>query len=144
MRHNSLKGKKNFQEVFKKGKRLRQPEVQLIILQQSKKEKVTVNTNESYPRNIRGEINPSRNKKVSSLDSGLKIGISINKKYGNAVTRNRTRRRIRAMCREMLRSADADYLIVIQPREEFKKLSYADSKEIIKGLFIRAGVLLLI
>lgn len=141
MRRNSLKGKKNFQEVFNKGKRLRQPELQLIILQRSKKETDLRNNNESNPRQACGEINPSKIKKVSVPDSGLKIGISINKKYGNAVTRNRTRRRIRAICREILEGADADYLIVIQPREEFKKLSYADSKEIIKGLFIRAGVL---
>ncbi len=124
-RVNSLKGKKNFEKLNLKGKRLNQKEVQLIYLKRS-----------GNP-----ELRTTENSEALPLPPEIKIGIPVGRKFGSAVSRNRAKRRIRAICRELLREIDESYFIIIRPKEEFKNLSYADSKEIIKLLFRDAGVL---
>ena len=116
-RIDSLKGKRNFREIYTEGNRFRHRGIQLIILELGKREK-------------------NRDAEVC-----IQVGIPIKKRYGNAVARNRARRRIRAVCRELLRETNVGYMMILQPGEEFKNLSYKDSKEIIKLLFNRAGVL---
>ena len=124
-RINSLKGKKNFEELNLKGRRINQKEVQLIYLKRSGNSKST----------------NDENSEVLPLPPEFKIGIPVGRKFGNAVSRNRAKRRIRAICRELLQEIDESYFIIIRPKEEFKNLSYADSKEIIKLLLKDAGVL---
>lgn len=68
----------------------------------------------------------------SSNDSGnFKVGISVGKKLGNAVTRNRIRRRIRASIMKALGQASAGYDLVFVARRE---LAAADSTAIMKAV----------
>ena len=121
----SIKGKKNFEEIYKKGDRFQQSQVQLIILKRCDKEeilhKINGGTSNYYPE--------------------IKIGIPINRKYGNSVNRNKTKRRIRSLCNEVLQGVKEGYFIIIRPNKGFKHLGYANSKEIITFLFKDAGVL---
>ncbi len=122
---NSLKGKKLFEETYKKGKRIQNREVQLIYFKQ----------------NGGKDIINKMDDVVTPLFQGIKIGIPINRKYGNAVGRNKAKRRIRAICREILQGVNDCYLCIIRPKAEFKNLSYTESKKIIKSLFKNAGVM---
>ncbi len=124
-RINSLKGKKVFEEIYKRGKRVRQSGVQLIVLKQCRKE----------------EIFDKSKRELPAVSPEIKVGIPVNRKYGNSVSRNKAKRRIRAICGEILQEVEESYFIIIRPKEEFKNLSYANSKQIIRLLFENAGIL---
>ncbi|MBB4660104.1 ribonuclease P protein component [Parvularcula dongshanensis] len=50
--------------------------------------------------------------------SELRLGITVTKKIGGAVTRNRIKRRFRAAAREVLATSDAvgtDYVLIARP-----------------------------
>ncbi len=123
-RYQSLKGKKEFKEVLNKGRRFYRSEVQLIALK--------LNGN-GYDSNL--------GKKNNTMMNDIRIAIQIGKKYGNAVTRNRAKRRIRAICCELLQRVEDDFIIVMRPGFIFKSLNYLQSKEIIASLLADAGVL---
>lgn len=115
----SLKHKKNFEEVFKRGKRFHNKGIQLIIV---------------------WELN-YLNKAQGNSNKNIQIGISIGRKYGNAVARNKAKRKIRAICRDLLLNSEKRFAGIFRPSNEFKDLSHLDAKEIIKFLFQKAGVL---
>lgn len=71
----------------------------------------------------------------------INIGITINRKYGNAVARNRSRRIIRSICGDLIREMREGYYIVIQPEPGFKQKSFIEARAEIKALFRKAGVL---
>ncbi len=122
---NSLKGKKLFEAVYNKGKRVHRREIQLIYMTMDGEK----------------EILNKMNIVSSPLSGVIKIGIPINRKYGNSVIRNRAKRRIRAICREILQEVNESYLCIIRPKVEFKSLNYMESKQTIKMLFKNAGIL---
>ena len=121
----TLKGKKIFQEVYKKGRRFHEKGVQLIVIKNILMDRVLFN----------GE------KGNSLLYSKISIGIPINKKYGNAISRNKAKRRIRSICRELLRDVEEGYSIIIRPSADFGRLSYKSAKLIFKSLLSRSGIL---
>ena len=60
--------------------------------------------------------------------SYVRIGISASKKLGNAVTRNRVKRQVRAMCDNLI-NYDAHSLdIVIVVRSKFLEMSFDENK----------------
>ena len=124
-RINSLKGKKIFEELYNTGKWYHHRDVQLIVLKQKGKNDI---------------INNSKDL-VTERSCGIQVGIPINRKFGNAVTRNRAKRRIKAICQELLQDVKEDYYFIIRPKTEFKDLNYTNSKQIIQSLFKSAGVL---
>ena len=73
----------------------------------------------------------------------LKIGISISKKHGKAVKRNRIKRLLRSASREVFKDLNINYHVVILPRvqEEYsfkeyvKDISYLVKKENLKWDF---------
>ncbi len=79
--------------------------------------------------------------KNGSAPTGIRIGITVGRKYGNAVNRNKARRIIRAVCRDLLPVMREGYYIVLRPEPGFKMLSYVKVKEEITALFRKAGVL---
>ena len=60
--------------------------------------------------------------------SRTRVGISASKKLGNAVTRNRVKRQVRAMCDNLI-NYDAHSLdIVIVVRSKFLEMSFDENK----------------
>ena len=58
----------------------------------------------------------------------LRIGISVSKKLGKAVVRNKVKRQVRMMAREIFdQSESVDYIIIV--RNKFLENSYEDSKK---------------
>jgi ribonuclease P protein component len=111
----SLKGRGVFQEVFRRGKRFSGTGLRIIVRN----------------RKIGNDSSPAR----------VNIGITINRKYGNAVVRNRSRRIIRSICGELIPGMREGYYIVIQPEPGFKQKSFIEAREEIASLFRKAGVL---
>ena len=52
--------------------------------------------------------------------------ISVRKKFGNAVYRNRIRRQIRAICQEMIPQGHPDSLLIIAVGDRSRGVSFAD------------------
>ncbi|MCP4136600.1 MAG: ribonuclease P protein component [bacterium] len=118
----SLKGRDLFQEVFKKGKRIQGEGVRIIVLTYDRSKKL------------------NQDSMILSNNKRLKIGISINKRYGNAFTRNKAKRRIRSICNELLNEMNDGFCVVFQPARNFKNISYEQSKNTILDLLNKAGV----
>lgn len=120
----SLKGKGNFQEVFGKGKRFNSEGIQLIVLRL--KSKGTSSAEGS------GRFDDART---------VKIGISIGGRYGCACERNAAKRRVRAICREMLPSMERGYYLVLRPTGRFGAIAYQEARDSIQSLLRMSGVL---
>lgn len=71
----------------------------------------------------------------------MKIGIAMRKKYGNAVMRNRAKRIVRAVCRELLPDLHEGYYIIIQPENDFYTFGYSEIRRNIGSVFQKAGLL---
>jgi ribonuclease P protein component len=119
----SLKGKKTFTEVFKKGRRYRSDQMELIVLKANKIKKKSINTDK--------DIN-SRN--------GIYAGIQITRKYGNAVQRNRIRRQIKAVFNELFRDKTDELYIILRPNYLNKTRNFTDLRTNIATLLNKAGI----
>ena len=62
-----------------------------------------------------------------------RVGISVSSKLGNAVTRNRIKRQIRALVHDLV-NLDNNIDIVIIAKEDFKKNSYHSNCDSLKQL----------
>ncbi len=69
-------------------------------------------------------------------DSHLRVGLSVSKKFGNAVVRNRMRRKARAIIREM-GVLDLKYNVVLIVRKNFINASFAKQQKSITQVFER-------
>lgn len=69
----------------------------------------------------------------------LKIGISVSKKLGNAVTRNLLKRRIKEIFVSVSASLNK-YNLVVTLRDPVNELSYADMKDDFTALLKKAGI----
>ena len=120
----SLKGKKAFSEVFKKGRRYRIAQMELIVLKEifnkkSKEEGIKVNQ--------------------SSLN-GIYAGIQVSRKFGNAVARNKVKRQIRAVLNELFRKNTSEIYIIIRPNSFKKSRSFTELRNNIAALLYKAGL----
>ena len=57
-----------------------------------------------------------------------RIGFSITKKIGNSVVRNRTRRRMKEICRQNLNNIKEGYDIIFIPKKNVVDITYEDLK----------------
>ena len=57
-----------------------------------------------------------------------RVGISVSKKLGSAVMRNRAKRQTRAMCDEVINYKDFSYDVVIILKNTFLEKSFDDNK----------------
>ena len=54
----------------------------------------------------------------------VRVGISVSSKLGNAVTRNRVKRQIRAMCDRLIEFQNSSYDLIIIAKNNFLSSSY--------------------
>ena len=69
-----------------------------------------------------------------------RIGISVSKKIGNAVTRNRVKRQTRAMCDSLVEYTSHTFDIVIIIKADFLDNSFDDNKNILNILLSKIGI----
>ncbi|NLJ79042.1 MAG: ribonuclease P protein component [Tissierellia bacterium] len=80
----------------------------------------------------------NRNLGIYVLKNNLqrsRIGFSITKKFGNSVTRNRTRRRISEICRQNFNNIREGYDIIIIPRKNVIDITHTQLKGSIFHIF---------
>jgi ribonuclease P protein component len=76
----------------------------------------------------------------------LKLGVSVNKKVGNSVVRNKVKRRIKEAFRQIIPLIKPSYNMVISAREGIERASYAEIRGAIERvlqkekLFIEQGM----
>lgn len=76
----------------------------------------------------------------SDSDSLMRVGFTVTKRIGNAVVRNRCKRRLRALAREVLPAAGivgADHVLI--GRDETATRDYAAMKVELEAALARAG-----
>jgi len=61
--------------------------------------------------------------------------ISVRKKFGKAVSRNRIRRQIRTLCRELIPKGHLGFLLVISVGDRSLGVSYGDLRQDLLGAF---------
>jgi ribonuclease P protein component len=115
----SLKSRESYKIIFFKGKRLRGKGNIIFVLKNSTGEKWN-------------------NK---SAFSEIKIGIAVNKKLGKANKRNWIKRRIRAVCTELINQMNDGFSIIIKPGPEITAMSFGELRGELIMLFRNAGVL---
>lgn len=119
----SLKGRNVFSRVYRKGKKIQGKGVKLFILKTE--DFNTLNADGNMPSDVKH----------------VKIGISIHKKFGNAVVRNRVKRRIRCVFSGILKDLHDGFCIIITPENEFRSIDYDTCRSRIISLLMVSGVL---
>ncbi|MGO4988567.1 MAG: ribonuclease P protein component [Gallicola sp.] len=66
---------------------------------------------------------------------GTRVGFSVNKKYGNAVERNRIKRQLREIIRLHYDTMKKGYDIILIPKKNTKELDYHQLEKSVKHLF---------
>lgn len=69
-----------------------------------------------------------------------RVGLSVSKKLGNAVTRVRTKRQVRAMCDSLIDYANHTFDIVIIVRQDFLSKSFDDNKKALNKILSDIGI----
>ena len=69
-----------------------------------------------------------------------RIGISVSRKVGNAVTRNRVKRQTRAMCDSLVEYTSHTFDVVIVIKAEFLNNSFDDNKKELNNLLSQIGI----
>ena len=69
---------------------------------------------------------------------GLKFGLSVSKKCGKAVTRNKIKRRLRMIITELIPTLGDSTLYVILAKPEIVDTSYQDLEKEVKAVFENA------
>ena len=69
-----------------------------------------------------------------------RIGLSVSKKLGNAVTRNRVKRQTRAMCDSLVDYTSHTFDIVIVIKPDFLNSGFEDNKNILNSMLSKIGI----
>lgn len=120
-----IRGRSLFREIFKRGRKFKGAGIRVTILKCSEDSELFIN----------------KNQKNCNSYSKIGMGIVISRKYGNAVERNRAKRRIREICREFLSEMETGNMVIINPKIGFKDQEYQISKMNMRILFEEAGLM---
>ena len=71
--------------------------------------------------------------------SRVRVGISVSKKLGNAVTRNKIKRQIRAMC-QMIDFESSSKEVVVVVRNEFLDKKFQENEELLRLTLCDANI----
>ena len=80
---------------------------------------------------------------VHYLNNGLsvcRVGLSVSKRVGNAVTRNRIKRQARAMCDSLIDYSSHTFDIVIVIKAEFLNSDFDTNKKTLNNLLSKIGI----
>ena len=80
---------------------------------------------------------------VHYLNNGLsvcRVGLSVSKRIGNAVTRNRIKRQTRAMCDSLIDYSSHTFDVVIVIKSEFLNSEFLVNKQILNNLLSKIGI----
>ena len=69
-----------------------------------------------------------------------RIGLSVSKKIGNAVTHNRIKRQIRAMCDSLIDYAAHTFDVVIVVKANFLENDFTNNKETLNSILSGIGI----
>ena len=69
-----------------------------------------------------------------------RIGLSVSKKIGNAVVRNKIKRQIRAMCNSLINYSDYTFDIVIVARDQFLQGDFNSNQQALKNILSEIGI----
>ena len=78
---------------------------------------------------------------VASQPAGQRFGISVSKKVGNAVVRNRVRRRIREILRAQLVNCKQGFDAIVVARSAAAEAEFTSLVQAVADLIRRAGLL---
>jgi ribonuclease P protein component len=115
----SLKSRESYKFIFLKGKRIKGRGNIIFVLKNS-------------------AIDKSSNE--AAFDD-IKIGIAVGKKLGKANKRNWIKRRIRAVCSELIIQMNHGVAVIVKPGPENEMMSFEELKKDLITLFRNAGVL---
>lgn len=77
---------------------------------------------------------------VPKAEPEARAGITLSKKIGNAVERNKIKRQVRMMCHELIDFKEAKKDIVLIVRFGYKDCSYAENKNSLEKLLLKATI----
>lgn len=69
-----------------------------------------------------------------------RIGVSVSKKIGNAVIRNRVKRQTRAMCDSLVNYSSHTFDVVIVIKPDFLNNGFDDNKKVLGELLSKIGI----
>jgi len=72
--------------------------------------------------------------------SVCRVGLSVSKRIGNAVTRNRIKRQTRAMCDSLIDYSSHTFDVVIVIKPEFTNSTFDDNKTKLNILLSKIGI----
>jgi len=124
----NLKGRRSIYEVLKRGNRLHGTGIRITVFKGNKLHELF-------------SVKVQNTHEVGSQYFQIGIGITINRRYGSAVERNRAKRRIRAILRELDPHIECGCAIILSPTVEFKMLDYQSAKRQMWLLLRRAGII---
>lgn len=122
-REYSLKGRNSFKIIYKKGKKYQAQGLKVFVLKSFSTKKVETDCSQEPEK------------------KDIRIGISINRKFGKAYERNRYKRRIRSIFYDYLEDMKNGYHLIILPDRTFKNKSFEQASLDIKHLLQNAGVM---
>ncbi len=121
----SLKGRNLFKEVYQKGGRIQGAGIRIYVLKSVKIK----------------NVKPDSDAHTTTDKKKIKIAIALTKSFGKAHIRNKAKRRIRAICRELFDELQEGFCIIIRIDSDFKNMTYEDQRRIVRSLFTKAGLL---